>query len=491
MNGTERSLRGLRAGRGAIDLPLQRRCQAPRSTVCSRWKRGECYGPCEVSTPLDCLRCGAHASPSWRFCQRCGARLGEAAGDPLLGGVLLGRYRVLRVLGEGTMGRVYLGEQRVGESSRLVAIKVLAATRGNDDYLIARFRREAATIASLEHPNIIRLYDYGEEGGRFFSVMEYVPGGSLASLLAKGRLAPARVEAIVWQIASALDAAHRKGIVHRDLKPENVLLASTQEGPDGVDTVKVVDFGIARRPPSTPDERPLTLNGAMLGTPAYMSPEQFLGMPSDARSDVYALALVTYQMLVGALPWEASSVTEWGEAQMHRAPRPLRSWPGMEVLPERYEMAIARALVKDVSRRTDSAIAFAREFSGRASPEAVQGPAGPSTVRDVAPTPAEEVALAPIVPRWRWPVLIVMGTVLLLAAGLVGLLQRAIRGVRRLDDAKVSYDASSPAMPAASTSVDAATVVASRDANTADHVASASPRSRTKVPHRRAHGLPR
>ncbi len=356
-----------------------------------------------VSTPPVCQRCGAPQSPAGRFCQRCGARLGEGGGDPLLGEVLLGRYRVVRLLGEGTMGRVYLGEQRVGESVRHVAIKALAAARGNDDYIVARFRREAATVASLEHPNIIRLYDYGEEGGRFLSVMEYVPGGSLTSLLAKGRLPPDRAEAIAWQIAAALDAAHRKGIVHRDLKPENVLLAATREGPGGADVVKVVDFGIARRPPATPGERPLTITGAMLGTPAYMSPEQFMGEAVDARSDVYALALVTYQMLAGVLPWEASTVMEWGEAQMHRAPRPLRSWPGCESLPERHEAAIARALAKDARRRTASTLAFAQELSGRAAPDAAAGSAAAPTVRGAAPAGGDEPELAPIVPTARWP----------------------------------------------------------------------------------------
>jgi serine/threonine-protein kinase len=179
----------------------------------------------------------------------------DAPQDPMLGELLLGRYRVVSLLGEGSMGRVYLGEQRVGEATRRVAIKVLAAARGNDEYIIARFRREAATIASLEHPNLIRLYDYGEENGRFISVMEYVSGGSLASLLSRERVDPVKVEAIAWQIAYALEEAHRRGVVHRDLKPENVLLAPAQEGAAVPWVVKVVDFGIARRPPARSPSR--------------------------------------------------------------------------------------------------------------------------------------------------------------------------------------------------------------------------------------------
>jgi serine/threonine-protein kinase len=319
------------------------------------------------------MRCGTPRAPDARFCQRCGASF-AAPTDPLVGEVLMGRYRVAKVLGEGTMGRVYLGEQRVGEGLRPVAIKVLAAARGNDDYIVARFRREASTIASLEHPNIIKIYDYGEEAGRFLSVMEDVPGGSLAALIHRGRLAPARVEAIAWQIASALDVAHRRRVVHRDLKPENVLLVSSLET-GGADVVKVVDFGIARRPPSTPHERPLTITGAMLGTPAFMAPEQFMGEAADARADVYALALVVYQMLSGVLPWAGGTVMEWGEAHMNQAPRPLRTQPGCADLPERYDAAIARALTKNVRNRTPSTLEFVRDLTGSSQPGASASPA--------------------------------------------------------------------------------------------------------------------
>jgi serine/threonine-protein kinase len=285
----------------------------------------------------------------------------------MLGELLLGRYRVVSLLGEGSMGRVYLGEQRVGEATRRVAIKVLAAARGNDEYIVARFRREAATIASLEHPNLIRLYDYGEENGRFISVMEYVSGGSVASLLSRERVDPAKVEALAWQIAYALEEAHRRGVVHRDLKPENVLLAPAQEGAAVPWVVKVVDFGIARRPPATPGEKPLTMTGAMLGTPAYMAPEQFLGETVDARADVYALALVVYQLLAGVLPWNAVQVMEWAECHVNVPPVPLTSQPGCAGLPKRYELALAHALAKSPRDRTATALAFLRELTGAES----------------------------------------------------------------------------------------------------------------------------
>ncbi|MEZ4406396.1 MAG: serine/threonine-protein kinase [Polyangiales bacterium] len=325
-----------------------------------------------------CPACGTpRNAPDARFCQRCGQRFdGVGPDDPLVGATLLGRYKVSRRLGEGTMGRVYLGEQPVGEATRPVAIKVLAAARGNDDYIVARFRREASMIASLEHPNIIRLYDYGEENGLFVSVMEFVSGGSLAAKLALGGVAPALAEAYAWQIARALDEAHRQGIFHRDLKPENVLLAPSAN-PDEPETLKVVDFGIAHRPPA-PGERALTNVGTVLGTPAYMAPEQLRGEPVDARSDVYALALVTYQLLAGALPWPAQSLADWTDAHLNRPPAPLRAQPGCAALPERYDAALTHALEKDPERRTPSTLAFVRELSGGDGPNVEPAPAAPA-----------------------------------------------------------------------------------------------------------------
>ncbi len=274
------------------------------------------------------------------------------------------------------MGRVYLGEQRIGEGVRQVAIKVLASPTGNDDYIIARFRREATTIASLEHPNIIKLYDYGEENGYFVSVMEFVSGGSLAHLIAQRPLDPERGEAIAWQIARALHTAHERGIVHRDLKPENILLMPPQEG--GIPVVKVVDFGIARRPPQKPGERALTMTGAMLGTPAFMAPEQFAGGDVDRRADVYALGLVLYQMFSGVLPWPARTVPEWMEAHMTLPPVPLRQQPGCAHLPPRYDFALARALEKDLSRRTPTTLDLLHDLTGEGTVDAAPAPAAPS-----------------------------------------------------------------------------------------------------------------
>ena len=323
-----------------------------------------------VSSPVSsppCPRCAtARPSEDARFCARCGQRFDESdAADPLLGSVLLGRYRVTLKLGEGSMGRVYLGEQRVGEGVRRVAIKVLAAVRGNDEYIVQRFRREATTLASLEHPNIVRLFDYGEEGGRFVSVMEFVPGESLATRVLRGRLEPELALELATQMASALEAAHKLGIVHRDLKPENVLLSPGDPTP----LLKVVDFGIARRPPAHANEKPLTSFGTVLGTPAFMCPEQLRGQPVDARADVYALGLLTYLMLAGTLPWPARTLAEWTDAHLNLPPLPLRRQPGCEAVSPAIEAALAHALEKDAARRTASAMAFLTELRGEGAAE--------------------------------------------------------------------------------------------------------------------------
>jgi serine/threonine-protein kinase len=341
-----------------------------------------------VTSP-PCPRCATdRPSEDARFCARCGQRFDTAdAADPLLGSVLLGRYRVTLKLGEGSMGRVYLGEQRVGEGVRRVAIKVLAASRGNDEYIVQRFRREATTLASLEHPNIVRLFDYGEEGGRFVSVMEFVPGESLAMRVQRGRLAPELALDLAAQMAGALEAAHRHGVVHRDLKPENVLLSPRDPTP----LLKVVDFGIARRPPAHANEKPLTSLGTVLGTPAFMCPEQLRGEPVDARADVYALGLLTYLMLAGTLPWPARTLAEWTDAQLNLTPTPLRRQPGCEALPHAIEAAVAHALEKDSARRTPTAAAFIAELKGERADEA----APVTTVGSVATVSIASVPAAP------------------------------------------------------------------------------------------------
>ncbi len=308
-----------------------------------------------------CARCGTVVGDdAARFCANCGAALADRAiEDSLVGRTVLGRYRIDRVIGEGGMGRVYVATQTIGDSTRQVAVKAIIPSLARDPSLAPRFRREAGTIVKLTHPSTVRLYDFGEEDGRFLLVMEYVAGRRLADDLANGPLPLARVVPIVLQIAGSLDDAHAQGVIHRDLKPENIILTADASG---AQLVKVVDFGIAKQIDAPVDEPAITARGMLLGTPAYMSPEQCLGVPVDARSDVYALGVLTYRMLAGALPWEGRNVYEWISRHVREPPAPLGQLvPG---LPGRVVRAVHRALSKSPEDRPASAGEFARELVG-------------------------------------------------------------------------------------------------------------------------------
>jgi hypothetical protein len=209
----------------------------------------------------------------------------------LPGRILDGRYQLGQVLGVGGMARVYLAEDRVLQ--RQVAVKVLSPPYAHDPAFVERFRREARTAAQLSHPNIVAVFDSGADAELHYLVMEYVPGQSLAELLHRqGRLAPRRAAELTMQVCAALAAAHAQGLVHRDVKPGNVLL-------DGDGRVKVADFGIVKAAAADT----LTGSGLVLGTAAYLSPEQAQGGPVDARSDLYGLGCVLYELLCGSPPF--------------------------------------------------------------------------------------------------------------------------------------------------------------------------------------------
>ncbi len=286
------------------------------------------------------------------------------AGDPLIGKVLLGRYRPISLLGEGGMGKVYLAEQKMGTATRKVAIKTLHPELGNDPQIVARFHRESETVIELRHPNTIQFYDFGElDDGTLIIVMEYIQGKPLARVLQEsGAIDPKRADKIIVQVCGSLQEAHQRGIVHRDLKPENVLL--TDQGGQH-DFVKVLDFGIAKRDDAEdPNQAKLTKQGMVLGTPPYMSPEQFSGQKLDTRSDVYSLGVMAYEMLTGTLPFTAATPWEWATKHLTAEPTPLDAHPAAVALPYNKKQAVMRALAKNRDDRQDSVVTFLQEFTG-------------------------------------------------------------------------------------------------------------------------------
>ncbi len=289
---------------------------------------------------------------------------------PLVGQTIAGKYRVVRLLGEGGMGCVYQGEQALGTTMRKVAIKTLHKHLSHDESIKARFKREVGTVAALEHPNTIQVFDFGETpDGTLYIVMEFVQGRSVADILEKeGPMAPDRVANILRQVVGSLDEAHSHGIVHRDLKPDNVVLS---ERAGQKDWVEVLDFGIAKRSSEhDPNEAKLTQQGMVLGTPPYMSPEQFTGQPIDARSDIYSLGVMAYEMLSGRLPWQANTAWEWASKHMTEAPTPIERQPLGPGVPAPMRNAITRALAKNKDERFGSVSEFYQAFSNSLAPGA-------------------------------------------------------------------------------------------------------------------------
>jgi eukaryotic-like serine/threonine-protein kinase len=343
---------------------------------------------------MQCPSCHIPVDDSQRFCPACGTVLaeGEAQGpDPMIGQVLGGKYTVVRLIGEGGMGAVYEGEQQLGTTKRKVAVKTLHPHLSRDPKIKARFEREVGTIAELEHPNTIQVYDFGTTAeGILYIVMEFLQGKSLADAIEKGGpMAPERVVNILQQVCGSLEEAHGRGIVHRDLKPDNVVLV---ERAGKKDFVKVLDFGIAKRSKEEDkDEQKLTQQGMVLGTPPYMSPEQFTGRPIDSRSDIYSLGVMTYEMLSGKLPFKADTAWEWATQHMTQPPIPIESLPEASRATEPMRAALRKALAKSPDDRFQTVREFIDAFSGSVVVPAVAAPAagGPGRQKTEVGTPLD------------------------------------------------------------------------------------------------------
>ena len=282
-----------------------------------------------------------------------------------------GRYVVERELARGGMATVFLARDR--ELDRPVAVKVLDARLVDDPDVAGRFRREALTAARLAHPNVVQVYDAGEERGEPFIVMEVVEGEPLDAVLARaGRLPPERVRDLGLQACEALGHAHLRGVVHRDVKPANLLLR-----PDGV--LKVTDFGIARALDATTQ---LTQVGTLLGTAAYVAPEQARGEPVGPPADVFSLGVFLYEALTGRAPWQIENLSELSTVGATPARPAGELAPGT---PPELEAAVMHALARNPEYRPPDAHGLAEELRG-GPPEATRSEA--PTV--LFPAPAED-----------------------------------------------------------------------------------------------------
>jgi serine/threonine protein kinase len=261
---------------------------------------------------------------------------------------IAGRYNIERRLGAGGMSTVFLARDSVLE--RLVAIKLLAEHLSDDEAFVARFRREALAAARLQHPNIVQVFDSGEDqpSGRHFIVMEYVNGPSCADVLRETpQLGIEQTVDIVKGACHGLDYAHRAGVVHRDVKPGNLLIA------EDTSSVKLADFGIAK----AAEQTRITQVGAVLGTAAYLSPEQATGEEAGPASDIYSLGVCAYQFLAGRLPYEYSSLTELALKQQSDDVEPITN--SRPEVPRSLDIAIRRCLERDPALRYESALEMA------------------------------------------------------------------------------------------------------------------------------------
>ena len=351
--------------------------------------------------------------------------------------VFNGRYELHRRIARGGMADVFLARDQLLD--RPVAVKVLFPEFATDPSFVERFRREAQSAANLNHPNIVSVYDWGQEQGTYFIVMEYIDGRSLADIVrSEGPLHPQRAAEVASDIAAALGFAHRNGVVHRDVKPGNVLISPTGQ-------VKVADFGIARALGADPESN-LTQAGSVMGTATYFAPEQAQGLPLDPRSDLYSLGVVLYEMVTGRPPFSGDSPVAIAYKHVQEQPPPPRHLNTN--VPTDLEAVILKLLSKNPQARYPSSEdlrADLRRFregqpvfavtggavGGAAAAGATQAMAATQAVRGVEGTRAQPVSDYPGAysePRRSGAFLIVLIVLLLILAGLLFALAKVITG---------------------------------------------------------------
>ena len=400
--------------------------------------------------------------------------------DPLIGRTVAGKYVVEAKLGEGAMGVVYRANQIALDKT--VAIKVLHREVAGNASLVERFRREAKAASRLDHPNSIRVFDFGgEPDGLLYLAMEYLDGRNLLAFMTGGSLSPQAIVELLSQVLAALSVAHDLGIFHRDLKPENIMIVRSR-GDDGqaVDIVKVCDFGIAKI--LEPDGPPTPLNGPrrhttagiVVGTPDYMSPEQARGQAVDGRSDLYSVGVILYELLTGRLPFQAT--TPLDVLLKHLSETPASPSSVVPTIDPRLEAVCLKALEKQTAdrfqdaREMRQALRDAVAGDSSAPPPRVFGPAPTSSASalrvraDSTPTLEAGVVHRPELPqpRRRRP------RAWLLAFALVPIVGAVALGIRLRGQTSPSSSGTEPASvaPPSATATEGTPVMATAMATT-------------------------
>ncbi len=357
-------------------------------------------------------------------------------------GATLGQYQILREIGRGGMAVVYEAYQP--SLGRSVAIKVLPPQYTFDATFVQRFQQEARAAARLEHPNIVSIYDVGEQNGVYYIVMQKLEGESVHGLIQRsGRIAPPRTAQIVAQVAVALDFAHTHGLIHRDIKPANIIV-------DASDHATLTDFGIAKAAEGTR----MTQSGMLMGTPEYMSPEQASGKPVGPASDIYSLGIVLYQMLTGRVPFQADSTPALLYKQVYERPAPVRNY--LPTLSPAMEQALDRALAKDPAARFTSAGEMAAALLAATGDRTPLAGALPIAVAPVESAPSPRLPIQTPAPQKRktgWPLLAAVGTglvaVIVLALALNALRPGAATPTPAVTEAATVEPTIAPAAPLA------------------------------------------
>lgn len=337
------------------ELLAELRSSKPFCVACELFLNKEAMFCAECGSPLTLPGAGAHPYYESHFVASL-PTVQFVNTDPLIGHKIDGKYELVAKLGEGGMSVVYRARRvHIGDD---VAVKILTGKFVKDDAALARFRREARAAAMLRHPNVITIHDFGETDdvhAPAFIVMEFVRGTPLRELLrSEDHFSVERGVRLMRGICAGVSAAHRQGVVHRDLKPENILVVAPDDEFE-LESVRVVDFGLAK----LLADAGATSSGAVVGTPFYMSPEQCLGEPLDARSDVYSLGTMFYEMLSGKRPFEAETVSGVINRHLQEPPPPFAE---SLRIPRRVSMGIMHALAKDPDDRPQTATELARQM---------------------------------------------------------------------------------------------------------------------------------